>query len=100
VPYGGVEYEGRHAQLIDKETLRRAQAVLEAHGAAHERDRKHRHYLKGSFVCGQCGSRLTGCRLPNYPVHEITQAVSEKHAQLKSDRLGTSDAAALQGPRR
>lgn len=62
VRYGGVAYEGRHEPLIDKDTFSRVQAVLAAHGATHERDRKHQHYLKGSLVCARCGSRLTYLR--------------------------------------
>src|SRR5680860_658287 len=58
VPYGGVEHEGRHEPLIDKDTFDRVQRILDAHDNSGERDRKHRHFLKGSLRC-HCGERLT-----------------------------------------
>jgi site-specific DNA recombinase len=59
VRYAGVEYQGNHDPLIDRQTFQRARAVLEAHGHAEERDRKHDHYLKGTLYCGRCGSRMS-----------------------------------------
>jgi site-specific DNA recombinase len=58
VRYRGVEYEGRHQPLIDKETFSRVQQILKAHEAAGEKDRKHHHYLKGTVYCARCHSRL------------------------------------------
>jgi DNA invertase Pin-like site-specific DNA recombinase len=59
VRYAGVEYNGNHEPLIDCNTFQRAHAVLEAHGHAEERDRKHDHYLKGTLYCGRCDSRMS-----------------------------------------
>ena len=109
VRYGGIDYEGRHEPLIDKDTFSRAQAVFSAHGAAHERDRKHHHYLKGSLVCARCGSRLTyvrakgnggtyayfacigrirqtGCTLPYFPADDIEDAVADRYADVKFEQ--------------
>jgi site-specific DNA recombinase len=62
VRYRGVEYPGSHPPLIDKETFSRVQQVLSAHTSSTERDRKHRHYLKGTVFCARCGSRLVFAR--------------------------------------
>ena len=111
VRYGGVEYKGRHEPLIDRATFSRAQAVLDAHGAAHERDRKHHHYLKGSPICANCGSRLTyvrakgnggtyayfacigrikrtGCRLPYLSADEIENRVLTRYGRVKLEQGG------------
>jgi site-specific DNA recombinase len=58
VIFKGVEYEGRHQPLVPESLFERVQEVLAAHDRAGERQRVHRHYLKGSVFCGQCGSRL------------------------------------------
>ena len=58
VTYGGVEYQGKHEPLIDKDTFSRVQQVLRAHNTAGEKDREHRHYLKGTVYCHRCGARL------------------------------------------
>ena len=58
IVYKGVVYEGRHEPLIDEKTWNRVQEVLDARGRAGEKQRKHRHYLKGTIFCGECGSRL------------------------------------------
>ena len=103
VRYGGVEYEGRHEQLIDKSTFSRVQAVFTAHSNAQERDRKHHHFLKGSLYCGRCGSRMTfvkakgnggtypyfaciarirgtGCRQPYLPAETAEREVQRRYA--------------------
>jgi hypothetical protein len=113
VRYGGVEYEGRHQPLIDKDTFSRAQAVLAAHGAAHERDRKHHHYLKGSLRCRKCASGLTyvrakgnggtyayfacigrikgtGCKLPYLSADAVEEKVAAKYAAIKFEQLGAT----------
>ncbi len=43
-------------------TPEQVQAVLRGHRTSGERDRRHRHYLKGSVFCGACGRRLTYSR--------------------------------------
>ena len=105
VRYAGVEYDGNHEPLIDNATFNRARAVIEAHGHAEERDRKHDHYLKGSLYCGRCGSRMSlahakgnggtypyffcigrmrrnGCLQPYTPTHLIEQAVERLYAHV------------------
>ena len=57
VSYGGVEYEGVHPALVDRETWQTVQDVLASHVNG-ERTREHPHFLKGSVYCKNCGSRL------------------------------------------
>lgn len=54
VTYQGVEYKGRHKPLVTPEVFDKVQQLLDARGAATERQRKHHHYLKGSLWCGRC----------------------------------------------
>lgn len=109
VRYAGVEYEGRHAHLIDKAAFAKAKAVLTAHNHAAEKDRKHHHYLKGSLYCGRCGSRMsliqakgnggkypyffcigrmkgTGCEQPYVPVDLIEAAVENAYGDVAIER--------------
>jgi len=62
VTYRGQKFTGRHEPLVTRETFDRVQAVLKAHKASGERDRKHKHYLKGTVFCAGCGRRLTYSR--------------------------------------
>jgi DNA invertase Pin-like site-specific DNA recombinase len=62
VTYRGKRYPGRHDRLVSQELFDQVQAVLRAHSHAGERDRKHKHYLKGTIYCGTCGSRLVYSR--------------------------------------
>ncbi len=57
VTYQGVDYAGRHEPLITRELFERVQTVLDTHRAAGERQRTHRHYLKGTLWCGRCHDR-------------------------------------------
>ncbi len=57
VRYRRVEYEGRHEPLVSQDLFDRVQEVFHAHTNSREKDRKHRHYLKGSVYC-HCGERL------------------------------------------
>ncbi|GAA4536590.1 recombinase family protein [Amycolatopsis samaneae] len=57
VVYRGVTHPGRHTPLADVSTWQQVQDVLSAH-AVGEKQRSHRHYLKSSILCGDCGSRL------------------------------------------
>jgi site-specific DNA recombinase len=57
VSYMGVEYDGTHPKLVSPEVWQRVQEVLADHRNG-EKQRTHRHYLKSSLYCGQCGSRL------------------------------------------
>ena len=58
VKFAGVEYEGRHPGLIDRETFDRVEAVRKARRDSREKTQKHPHYLKGSLFCGLCGGRI------------------------------------------
>jgi site-specific DNA recombinase len=51
-------FPGRHKPLIDEATFDKVQALLDEHRVSGDRTQKHRHYLKGSVYCGECGSRL------------------------------------------
>ena len=62
IRYNGKLYPGRHERLVSEELFEEVQAVLKAHCLSGERDRKHRHYLKGTVRCGFCNSRLTYSR--------------------------------------
>jgi site-specific DNA recombinase len=68
VIFKGVEYDGKHQPLVPESLFERVQEVLKAHDRAGERNRTHRHYLKGSVFCAGCGSRLC-----------ITQAKGKYH---------------------
>ena len=52
------EFGGRHKPLIDQETFERVQQLLDEKRVAGERPQVHRHYLRGSIFCGDCGKRL------------------------------------------
>jgi DNA invertase Pin-like site-specific DNA recombinase len=54
VTYKGEEYPGRHEPLVTPELFARVQTELDSHNAAGERQRSHRHYLKGTLWCGRC----------------------------------------------
>jgi site-specific DNA recombinase len=58
VRYRGVEYPGSHEPLVTPEVWQRARDVLSAQNHAGTKQREHNHYLKGTVVCGDCGSRL------------------------------------------
>jgi site-specific DNA recombinase len=64
VEYKGVRYEGEHAKLVTPEVFERVQQILTGRLLGGNRQRKHRHYLKGTTYCGLCGGRLqfTKCR--------------------------------------
>jgi site-specific DNA recombinase len=51
-------FEGRHPQLIDPDTFAQVQSLLSEKRVSGERSQKHRHYLRGSIFCGECGRRL------------------------------------------
>ncbi len=54
----GVEREGIHQPLVPRELFDRVQSVLDEHSSGGERSWKNDHYLKGTLVCTECGSRL------------------------------------------
>ena len=51
-------FEGRHEPLVDQATFDRVQALLDEKRVAGERPQIHRHYLRGSIFCDDCGGRL------------------------------------------
>ncbi len=59
VVYQGVEYEGRHSRLVDDSTFERVQELMDSRIKSGEKQRLNQHYLKGSLVCGRCGSRMS-----------------------------------------
>ena len=54
----GVEREGTHPPLVSRELFDKVQVVLDAHSSGGERSWKHDHYLKGTLVCAECGSKM------------------------------------------
>jgi site-specific DNA recombinase len=58
VRWRAVEREGIHPPLISRELFDRVQSVLDAHSSGGERSWKHDHYLKGTLVCAECGSKM------------------------------------------
>jgi site-specific DNA recombinase len=58
VRWKGVEREGTHPLLVSRELFDKVQSVMDAHSSGGERGWKHDHYLKGTLVCAECGSRL------------------------------------------
>jgi len=55
---GRAEHKGIHQSLVSRELFDRVQSVLDAHSTGGERSWKHDHYLKGTQVCAECGSKL------------------------------------------
>jgi site-specific DNA recombinase len=62
VRYRGVDYQGKHPPIIDKQTFEEVQRLLEAHNFAGEKTRTHHHYLKGSVFCGRKNDHGSECR--------------------------------------
>jgi site-specific DNA recombinase len=58
VRWRGVDRDGTHPPLISHELFDKVQRVLEAHSSGGERSWKHDHYLKGTLVCAECGSKI------------------------------------------
>ncbi len=58
VRWRGVEREGIHQPLVSRKLFDKVQNVLDEHSSGGERSWKHDHYLKGTLVCAECGSRL------------------------------------------
>ncbi len=105
VRWRGVDREGTHPALITRELFHRVQSVLDAHSSGGERSWKHDHYLKGTLVCAECGSRLyyvvakgrfgyfrcvgrntdrTGCSQSRYvPAPELEKAVEGLYEHVR-----------------
>ena len=59
VEWDGIEYEGSHEPLVERDTFDKVQELLAARAMRGTRERRHHHYLKGVLVCGVCGRRLS-----------------------------------------
>ena len=59
VEWDGIEYEGVHEPLVERDTFDKVQELLAARAMRGTRERRHHHYLKGVLVCGVCGRRLS-----------------------------------------
>lgn len=104
----GEEYPGTHTPLVDPTTFAKVQAILEGRSDRRQRERVHRHYLKGTVYCGQCGSRLsygrsrgrggrvyeyfvclgrhhkrTDCSLQSIPVHLVEELVEAEYSKIE-----------------
>lgn len=58
IVHRGVIYDGVHEPLVDEATFTRVQDRLADRKVAGDRSWRRDHYLKGSLICGRCGSRL------------------------------------------
>ena len=58
VRWKGVDRDGTHPRLVSRELFDKVQMVLDAHSSGGERSWKHDHYLKGTLVCAECGSKM------------------------------------------
>jgi len=58
VRWRGVGRDGTHPPLVSRELFDKVQGVLDAHSSGGERGWKHDHYLKGTLVCAECGSKM------------------------------------------
>ncbi len=58
VRWRGVERDGTHTPLVSRKLFDNVQAVLDEHSSGGERSWKHDHYLKGTLLCAECGSKL------------------------------------------
>lgn len=59
VEWEGVEYQGQHEPLVDRETFDAVGRILAGRTVRNVRERKHNHHLKGSVWCGVCGRRMS-----------------------------------------
>jgi site-specific DNA recombinase len=121
VVFNGVSYQGKHEPIIDEQTWQRVQDNM-ASRANGEKQREHRHYLRGTIFCGHCGSRLvvsysrgklgkvypyyfcvgkqqkrTTCQLKYRPIAVIEEEIEEHYRwlQLTSEGLERTASAVL-----
>ena len=59
VTYKGIEYPGKHEPIVEKHVFDRVQQILTSHDHAILKNSKYPHYLKGTILCAECGSRLS-----------------------------------------
>jgi hypothetical protein len=62
VSYQGIHYEGQHPPLVEPDTWLAIQHNLAAHNHTGEKDRIHKHYLRSTIYCSDCGARLVFSR--------------------------------------
>ena len=107
VSFEGIEYPGKHEQLISEQLFERVQDVRRARHQSREKPRVRTHYLKGTIYCGQCGEPLSlemvrnrtgkyytyfyclgrqkqrnGCELRALPVDLVEQLVEDHWANV------------------
>jgi site-specific DNA recombinase len=58
VRWRGVDRDGMHPPLVSRDLFDKVQTILDAHSSGGERSWKHDHYLKGTLVCAECGSKM------------------------------------------
>ncbi|MGH2711642.1 MAG: recombinase family protein, partial [Actinomycetota bacterium] len=58
IPWRGATHDGAHEPIVPTDLFERVQALLGSHGRSKERQRRHKHFLKGVLWCGACGGRL------------------------------------------
>jgi len=61
VNWGGIRTPGRHEPLVSVETFATVQALLSMRRNG-QKERRHRHYLKGSLYCARCEAPLSYSR--------------------------------------
>jgi site-specific DNA recombinase len=54
----GAIYPGNHEPLVTQQIFEAVQNVLDSHNVGGEKQRVHKHYLKGSVRCASCGASL------------------------------------------
>ncbi len=60
VEWNGLESDGVHDAIIERQTFDKVQNVLYSRGGYVERQKKHIFILRGIASCGECGARITG----------------------------------------
>ena len=106
IEWKGEQYQGRHQPLVSIETWTQVQKLLSERDHSAERQRTHKHYLKGSLYCGRCDRRMSvmsvtgrggqyeyfyclgrhrgeGCDLPFLAVDKVEEAVAELYRDIE-----------------
>ena len=118
VTWGGAQHPGKHEPLVALETYAAVQALLISRARSGEKSRSHPHYLKGTILCGRCGSRIcfgrsrgnggqydyffclgrhqrrNDCQLPHLAVADVEEGVADYYRTI---RLSESTLEALRG---